>query len=168
MRPGLILYGYPPSDRMSAVPIQPVLSLRSRIIYVKEVPAGSSIGYGRTFIAERNCRIATLAIGYDDGLPRLLSNRGHVLLGGGRAPIVGRISMDLTTIDVSHLDGVTPGDEAILLGSAGEERLGADLLATWAETIPWEILCGIGSRVPRLYRRADSVELRSRFAKSLA
>lgn len=168
VRPGLILYGYPPSDRMSPVPIRPVLSLRSRVIYIKEVPPGTSIGYGRTFIAERNCRIATLAIGYDDGLPRLLSNRGHVLLGGRRAPIVGRISMDLTTVDVSHLDGIAPGDEAILLGSSGEERLGADLLATWAGTIPWEILCGIGSRVPRLYRRADSFEVRSRFAKSLA
>ncbi len=168
VRPGLILYGYPPSDRMSAVSIHPVLSLRSRIIYVKEVPKGTSIGYGRTFIAERDCRIATLAIGYDDGLPRLLSNRGHILLGGRRAPIVGRISMDLTTVDISHLDGVALGDEAILLGSAGEEHLGADLLATWAGTIPWEILCGIGSRVPRLYRRADCLEVRSRFAKSLA
>ncbi len=168
VRPGLILYGYPPSNRMSPVPIRPVLSLRSRIIYIKEVPPGTSIGYGRTFTAERTCRIATLAIGYDDGLPRLLSNRGHVLLGGRRAPIVGRISMDLTTVDVSHLDNIALGDEAILLGSAGEERLGADLLATWAETIPWEILCGIGSRVPRLYRRADSFDLCSRFAKSLA
>jgi alanine racemase len=168
VRPGIILYGYPPSDRMTPVPLRPVLSLRSRIIYMKAVPTGASLGYGRTFTTSRTSRIATLAIGYDDGLPRLLGNRGYVLIGGRRAPIVGRISMDLTTVDVTDLPDAALGDEAILLGQTATESLGADRLAAWADTIHWEILCGIGSRVPRLYRRNREEEIDSRFAKGLA
>ncbi len=168
LRPGIVLYGYPPSTLMTPLPLRPVLSLRSRIIYVKDVAPGTSLGYGRTWVADRRARIASLAIGYDDGLPRLLSNRGHVLVRGRRAPIVGRISMDLTTIDVSGIPGAALGDEALLIGVSGEDRLGADRVAEWAETITWEILCGIGSRVPRLYRRAGGREIRSRFAKGLA
>jgi alanine racemase len=168
VRPGIILYGYPPSNRMTAMPLRPVLSLRSRIIYVKTVPAGTSLGYGRTFITTRTSRIATLAIGYDDGLPRLLSNRGYVLVRGGRAPIVGRISMDLTTVDITDLSDAALGDEVVLVGETAGERLGADHLAAWAETIHWEILCGIGSRVPRLYHGARGEEIESRFAKGLA
>ena len=168
VRPGILLYGYPPSRRVSRFPIAPVLSLRSRIIYLKEIAPGTSLGYGRTHIADRPARIASLALGYDDGLPRHAGNRGYVLVRGRRAPIVGRVSMDLTTVDVSGIPEAALGDEAVILGTSGGETLGADQIAAWGETIPWEILCGIGSRVPRLYRRGDALKLVSRFPVPLA
>jgi alanine racemase len=154
-RPGLVLYGYPPSGKVSTLPWRPVLSLKSTVIYLKEVEAGTSLGYGRTYVTARPARIASLAIGYDDGLPRLVGNRGYVLVRGRRAPIVGRISMDLTTIDVTEIPDARLGDVAVLIGRDGEEFLGADLLASWAETISWEVLCGVGARVPRVYRTRD-------------
>ncbi len=170
VRPGIILYGYPPSAATSAFPLRPVLSLKTRIIYLKEVPAGTSLGYGRTFVTTGPARIASLAIGYDDGLPRLAGNRGSVLVRGRRAPIVGRVSMDLTTVDVTGIPEAALGDEAVVFGASGGERIGADEVAAWAQTIPWEVLCGIGSRVPRLYLsgagRAPKVV--SRFAFPLA
>jgi alanine racemase len=165
VRPGIVLYGYPPSDRVRREAWRPVLSLHSRIIYLKDIPAGASLGYGRTFVAARPSRIASLAIGYDDGLPRLLSNRGHVLVGGRPAPIVGRISMDLTTVDVTGVPGVAAGDRAVVIGRDGDQALGADRVAAWADTIVWEVLCGIGARVPRLYRRGGSESLVSRFGR---
>ncbi|MFQ5877651.1 MAG: alanine racemase [Acidobacteriota bacterium] len=168
VRPGIMLYGYPPSERMTPLPLRPVLSLRARIIYIKDVPPGASLGYGRTWIAPRPSRIASLPLGYDDGLPRLLGNRGHVLVRGRPAPIVGRISMDLTTVDVTGIPEAALGDEAILIGASGQARLGADQLAAWAETIHWEVLCGIGPRVPRLYRRGREQIFVSRFATILA
>ena len=168
VRPGIILYGYPPSEKMSMLPIRPVLSFRTRIIYIKEIPVGTSLGYGRTFVAKRRSRIASLPVGYDDGLPRLLSNRGHVLIRGHEAPIVGRISMDLTTVDVSDIPDAVLGDEVVLIGSDGELNLGADNLALWAGTIHWEILCGIGSRVPRCYRHGQKRFFVSRFETSMA
>lgn len=166
VRPGLVLYGYPPSPKVTPLPVKPVLSLKSRIIFIKEVPAGSSLGYGRTFVASRTTRVASLALGYDDGLPRLASNRGFVLVRGRRAPIAGRISMDLTTVDVTGVPGVALGDEVIVIGACGGEAIGADLVASWADTISWEVLCGIGSRVPRLFVRGEERELVSRFAQT--
>lgn len=163
VRPGLVLYGYPPSVKVTPLEVRPVLSLKTRIIYIKDVAAGTSLGYGRTFVAARPTRVASLALGYDDGLPRLASNRGHVLLRGRPAPIVGRISMDLTTVDVTDIPGATLGDEVTVLGGSGAERIGADRIAEWAETIPWEVLCGIGSRVPRLFVRGEEREVVSRF-----
>jgi alanine racemase len=165
VRPGIVLYGYPPSDRVRREDWRPVLSLHARIIYVKDVPEGTSLGYGRTFVTSRPSRIASLAIGYDDGLPRLLSNRGHVLVRGRAAPIVGRISMDLTTVDVTGIPGVAAGDRAVVIGRDGDQALGADRLAAWAETIVWEVLCGVGTRVPRLYRRDGAETLVSRFGR---
>ena len=164
VRPGLVLYGYPPSAKMTPLEVRPVLSLKTRIIYIKDVAAGTSLGYGRTFVAPRPTRVASLALGYDDGLPRLASNRGHVLLRGRPAPIVGRISMDLTTVDVTDVPGAALGDEVTVIGGTGAERIGADRIAAWAETIPWEILCGIGSRVPRLLVRGEEREVVSRFS----
>lgn len=166
VRPGLVLYGYPPSPKVTPMPVKPVLSLKSRIIFMKEVPAGSSLGYGRTFVASRTTRVASLALGYDDGLPRLASNRGFVLVRGRRAPIAGRISMDLTTVDVTDVPGAALGDEVIVIGTCGGEAIGADLVASWADTISWEVLCGIGSRVPRLFVRGEERELVSRFAQA--
>jgi alanine racemase len=164
VRPGIALYGYPPSDQLSPLPLRPVLSLRSRIVYLREVPPGTSIGYGRTWEARQRARIATLAIGYADGLPCRLGNRGHALIRGGSAPIVGRINMDLTTVDVTGLPGAELGDEAILCGRSGGESVGADRIAAWAETHIWDVLCGIGLRVPRLYIEGGSRSFDSKFA----
>ena len=166
VRPGLVLYGYPPSTKMTPLEVRPVLSLKTRIIYLKEIPPGTSLGYGRTFVAARPTRVASLALGYDDGLPRLASNRGHVLLRGRPAPIVGRISMDLTTVDVTDIPGATLGDEVTVIGISGGESIGADRIAAWADTIPWEVLCGISSRVPRLFVRGNEREVESRFSLS--
>jgi alanine racemase len=164
VRPGLVLFGYPPSTKVTPLEVSPVLSLRSRIIYLKDISPGTSLGYGRTYVAARPTRVASLALGYDDGLPRLASNRGHVLLRGRPAPIVGRISMDLTTVDVTDIPGATLGDEVTVIGVSGGESIGADRIAAWADTIPWEVLCGIGSRVPRLFVRGKEREVVSRFS----
>lgn len=163
VRPGLVLYGYSPSPRVTPLPVRPVLSLKTRVIYIKDVEPGTTLGYGRTFAASRRTRVASLALGYDDGLPRLVSNRGHVLVRGRRAPVVGRVSMDLTTVDVTDIPGTALGDEVTVIGRSGEEALGADQVAAWAETISWEVLCGIGPRVPRVYVRGAERQVVSRF-----
>ncbi len=164
VRPGIALYGYPPSGRATALPLRPVLSLRSRIIYLREIPPGTSIGYGRTHKAKARSRIATLAIGYDDGLPYRLGNRGYVLIRGRRAPIVGRVNMDLTTVDVTGIPDAELGDAAVICGRSEDELLGADRLAQWAETHIWDVLCHIGPRVPRVYLEGVERTVSSRFA----
>ena len=166
VRPGLLLYGYSPSRLLAAAPLRPILRLSTRIVLLKEVEAGDAVGYGATFVAKRRSRIATVAAGYDDGVMRSLSNRGRFLVRGHSAPIVGRVSMDLTTLDVSDIPQASAGDEAVLIGSQGDSFQGADQVAADAGTIAWEILCGIGWRVPRLYRRGDRiVAVRSRFGE---
>ena len=152
VRPGLMLYGIYPSPGMaSQVALKPVLSWKTRILQLKKIPKGSSISYGQTFVTRRGSLIATLPVGYADGYPRLLSNRGAVLVWGKRAPIVGRVCMDLTMIDVTDIRGVRQGDEVVLLGHQGREKLSADEMALWAETISYEILTSISARVPRIY-----------------
>src|SRR3990172_587865 len=152
VRPGLMLYGIYPSPGMaSQVALKPVLSWKTRILQLKKIPKGSSISYGQTFVTRRESLIATLPVGYADGYPRLLSNRGAVLVRGKRAPIVGRVRMDLTMIDVTDIRGVQQGDEVVLLGHQGREKLSADEMALWAETISYEILTSISARVPRIY-----------------
>ncbi len=152
VRPGLMLYGiHPSSQMMSQVSLKPVLSWKTRALQVKRLPGGSSISYGQTFVTERDSLIATLPLGYADGYHRLLSNRGVVLIRGKRAPIVGRVCMDLTMVDVTQIAGVAQGDEAVLLGNQGEETISADEMAGWAETISYEILTSISARVPRIY-----------------
>src|SRR5207249_4127611 len=111
-RPGLLLYGYNPDPRGATLPVRPVLALKSRVIDVRDVPAGGTVGYGRAWRAAAPARVATLGIGYADGLPRAASNRGQVLVRGRRAPIAGRVSMDLTTIDVTAIPEAEPGDVA--------------------------------------------------------
>jgi alanine racemase len=117
---------------------------------VKELPAGASVGYSRTFTAQRKSRIAALPLGYADGYHRLLSNRGAVLVRGKRAPVAGRISMDLTMIDVTDIAGVIQGDEVVLIGRQGAENISADEVAGWAETISYEVLTSVSARVPRV------------------
>ncbi|MFZ4629378.1 MAG: alanine racemase [Blastocatellia bacterium] len=160
-RAGATLYGLvgdvlaPSIAPLAAERLRPVLSLHTRIILLKWVPAGQPLGYGGTYRTQRVSRIATLPIGYADGLRRALSNRGHVLIRGCRAPIVGRVSMDLTLVDVTDIPGVTLGDEVILLGrqvhfpSASPIR--AEELAAEIGTISYEVVTGIGPRVPRHY-----------------
>jgi alanine racemase len=152
VRPGLVLYGmYPAPTMKKQIALKPVLSWRTRIIQLKHCPAGSCIGYGRTFVTKRQSLIATLPVGYADGYRRLLSNRAEVIVRGKRAPVVGRVSMDLTTVDVTDIRNVQQGDEVVLLGRQGGAEISADEMAAWASTISYEIFTSIGARVPRIH-----------------
>jgi len=136
--------------------LRPAMTFTARITQVKTVSAGESVGYGRTWVAERDTRIATVAAGYADGVHRAQSNRGVVLIGGRRCPIVGRVSMDQLTADVSAAGGARAGDEAVIFGRQGAEWLGADEVAAAVGTISYEVLCSVSARVPRV--SAGSVE----------
>lgn len=154
VRPGGVLYGLwrdilPPEVQKTG--LQPVMSLRSRIFLLKCVPKGETIGYGCTFEASRESLIATLPLGYDDGYMRGLSNRGHVIVRGVLAPVVGRISMDLTLIDATNVPDVAMDDEVTLFGRAGDHQIAVEDLAKIVGTLSYEITCRIGQRVPRLY-----------------
>jgi alanine racemase len=152
VRPGIMLYGvYPAPAMASQIDLKAVLTWKTKILQLKKVPAGSSISYGQTFMTERESLIATLPVGYADGYPRLLSNRGEVLIGGQRAPLAGRVCMDLTMIDVTAIRNVAQGDEVVLLGRQGDEEISADQIAAWANTISYEILTSISARVPRIH-----------------
>jgi len=132
------------------VPLRPVMALHSRIILLKWVPQGETVGYGCTFEASRQTLVATIPIGYDDGYMRALSNRGHAIIRGVYATVIGRISMDLTLIDVTNVPGVKLEDEVILIGSDGKLSVTAEDLARTAGTLSYEVTCGIGARVPRI------------------
>jgi alanine racemase len=154
LRPGLALYGYAARFAGGAQPrqadnLKPVLAWKSRVMSLRTIQPGETAGYCATFTATRPTRLALLPAGYADGLNRLLSNRDAVLIRGKRAPIAGRISMDLTTVDVSEIAGVEIGDEAVLIGAQGAEAITAYDHADLAGTIPYEILCNISARVPR-------------------
>ena len=164
LRPGLVLLGVPPAKGRLAAPFKPVASLRTRVAQVDEFPEGYRFGYSGSFAAARPSRIAVLPAGYADGVNRLLDRGGEVLIGGRRAPVVGRVSMDLVTVDVTDLPPVGVGDEAVLLGSQGEEEIGAWEIAERFGTIPWEVFCWIGDRVPRLgFNGGSLVDAASRF-----
>jgi alanine racemase len=153
VRPGLMLYGYAPlEERLAGVELRPVLSLVTRIVFMKKVPAGVPISYGRTFTTKRESLIATLPIGYADGYSRVLSNRGEVLVRGARVPVVGRVCMDMCMIDVTDVPAVCEGDDVVLIGFQGNERITADDIAEKTGTIAYEVLCGISNRVPRIYQ----------------
>ncbi|HIV68947.1 MAG TPA: alanine racemase [Candidatus Butyricicoccus stercorigallinarum] len=148
VRAGIILYGYyPDATTKKTVPLKPVMTVKSRVVQVREVPAGDSIGYGRTYTADKPLRVAVFAMGYADGYPRCVSNRISVVVGGKVVPCIGRICMDMAWADVSGLD-VRRGDEVVIFG---EGPVTADTLADAAGTISYEILCDVGKRVPRLY-----------------
>ncbi len=154
VRPGGVLYGLwrdilPPSTENNK--LRPVMSVHSRIMMLKWVPQGETIGYGCTFEASRKSLVATVPIGYDDGYLRGLSNRSHVIVRGTYAPVVGRISMDLTILDVTSVEGVELGDRVTLLGRDGVFEIPAEDLARIAGTLSYEVTCGIGERVPRVY-----------------
>lgn len=153
VRPGITVYGlYPSSDvRHDLVKLAPVMTLKAKVAFVKEVSERCSISYGRTFFTKEKTKIATVPLGYGDGYSRLLSNQGKVLVRGARAPVVGRVCMDQLMIDVGHIPGVRQGDEVVLLGSQGEEAITVDELAAQMGTINYEVLCLISERVPRVY-----------------
>jgi alanine racemase len=136
---------------------------RTEIARLKRLPAGHAVGYGETFHTTRDSDIATLPVGYADGYNRLLSNRGHVLVHGRRAPVVGRVSMDLVTIDVTDIESVAVGDEVVLLGSQGDETIKGEEIASLIGTISYEVFCNVSARVPRVYREGERVTVRSRF-----
>lgn len=151
VRPGLLLYGLVPPPLASTIDLKPVMSLTSRVVAVKGVRAGETVGYGGRFTAERPVTLAVIPAGYADGLDRRLENHGHVLIRGRRAKIVGAVSMDMLTVDVTDIDAVGPGDEVVFLGSQGGQSIDAREMADWIDTIPYEILCRLGSRVERKY-----------------
>lgn len=153
VRPGLMLYGYNPlEEHAPGLDLRPVLSLVTRIVFLKRVPAGTPISYGRTFVTRRESLIATLPIGYADGYSRSLSNSGEALVRGMRAPLVGRVCMDMCMLDVTDVPGVSEGDDVMLIGSQGSEHITADDIAAKIGTIAYEVLCGISDRVPRIYK----------------
>jgi alanine racemase len=158
VRVGALLYGYclpllfPPNSRPLSLPVfEPILCLKSRVVFLKDHPAGAPLGYGASFFTRRPSRIATVPVGYADGLSRGLSNRGHMIVRGQYARIVGNISMDLTLIDVTDISGVSVGDEVTLIGKSDGASITAAELARLLGTIPYEVLCSIGKRVPRIY-----------------
>jgi alanine racemase len=137
---------------MEQPPLRPVMSLYSRIEFLKQVKRGERLGYGGTFETTRDSVIATIPIGYDDGYRRVFSNKARAIVRGQIAPVVGRVSMDLTIIDVTNVPGAAVDDPVTLLGSGGDCSISAEDLGELAETISYEITCGISNRVPRIYR----------------
>ena len=150
VRPGIILYGVPPSERPCTLDLRPVLSFKTRVMMVKRVPKGTPLGYGRSRVTERPSLIGTLGVGYADGLNRLLSDTGHALVNGRPAPYAGRISMDHAMVDLTGVGEVAPGDEVVLVGGRGGAAITAWDFSRWCGTIPYEILCRVGERVPRV------------------
>ena len=158
VRPGIALYGYSlpvvhggQTAATAALPLRPALAWKTHVLTVKGIAAGQGVGYMGTYVTKTRSRVAVLPVGYADGYPRLLSNRGRVIVRGEYAPVVGRVSMDLTIVDVGHIPGVAVGDEVVLIGESGGKRVDAVELARLCETVPYEILCGLSQRVPRVY-----------------
>jgi len=153
VRPGIMLYGlYPATGLYKRLKLKPVLSWYTKIVQIKEVPKGVGLSYGHTFITKRASKIATLPIGYADGLSRLLSNRGKVLLQGQVCPIVGRVCMDMCLVDVTKVRTAQVGNEVVLLGQQGKKEITADNMAKILNTISYEIVCAISNRVPRIFK----------------
>lgn len=150
VRVGMLLFGGEPLDGGTSA-LEPVMRWTTRIARLKTLPAGSSVGFGATFVTGRESRIATIPVGYADGYPFRLSGNADVLIRGRRAPVVGRVSMDLVTLDVTDIDGVALDDEVVLLGSQGDQRITVEELAERSGTIAYELLCSVGRRIPRTY-----------------
>ncbi len=155
VRPGIAIYGLKPSEEtnLTALTLRPAMALKSRIIHLKTAPAGTPISYGMTYRTAVPTRIATIPAGYADGYRRILSSRGVMLVGGRRVPVVGRVCMDLTMLDVGGVPDVRVGDEVVIFGRQGTGLISADEIAAALGTINYEIVCDLTARVPRLYRR---------------
>jgi alanine racemase len=162
VRPGLMVYGILPVSyhfhhRRTDMKLRPVMSLRSRVVNLRDIPAGRSVSYERNYFTTRDSRIAVISVGYGDGYPYSLTNKGEAIVSGRRVPVVGNVCMDLTMLDVTDVPGVRIGDAATLLGSAAGDTICANELALRAETIPYEIVCRVSPRVPRVYLRGGKV-----------
>ncbi len=152
VRPGIALYGLYPNPKMKyRVKLVPAMQVRARVLHVKTLEKGESVSYGRTYTARKKIKVATIAMGYADGILRSLSNKGAFLIKGKKVPIVGRVCMDMTIVDASAVSGVKAGDAATFFGREGKAFLPVEEQAAHAGTISYEILCGIGDRVPRVY-----------------
>jgi alanine racemase len=160
VRVGLLQFGIlpHPNSMLARVHTEPVFSFHTRIGLVKDLPAGTGISYGRTHVLKKNAKVALLTAGYGDGIARACSNRGFVLIHGQRCPILGRVCMDQTVVDITAVpDEVRCGDPVVLIGRQGAEEITVAEFSRWADTIPWETLCSVTKRVPRLYRNAAGV-----------
>lgn len=155
VRAGITLYGLYPSEEVvrDVVPLRPALSLYSHLVCVKNLRRGQSVSYGGTFTAQEDMRVATVPLGYGDGYPRSLSNKGYVLLRGKKAPVLGRVCMDQFMVDVSHIPEAKEGDRVVLLGADGGEGISAELLGEMSGRFHYELVCDIGKRIPRIYRK---------------
>jgi len=151
VRTGINLHGSFDPNGKRALKVESVLTLKTRVAQVRDLPAGTTLGYGRTWCLNRTTRVATISAGYADGLPLALTNRGHVLVKGVPCPVIGRISMDYTTVDVSHVPNVVPGDEVVCLGKAGRHQVTPDDWGALKGTHAYEIICSLGNRVARVY-----------------
>lgn len=166
VRAGITLYGLLPSDEVKKIDLQPVMEVRARVTFVKTVEKGGSISYGATYTAAEDVKIATIGFGYADGYPRQLSNKGWVLIHGKKAPICGRVCMDQFMVDVSEIPDAKCGDEAVLIGRDGEERITMEELGELSGRFNYELACDISKRVPRVYIKNGSM-LSSRDAYKL-
>ena len=153
VRAGITLYGLAPSGEvdMNLVPLRPAMSLYSHVVFVKDLFPGEAVSYGGTFVADKTMRVATIPLGYGDGYPRSLSNKGYVLIHGRKAPILGRVCMDQFMVDVSDIAGVREGDLVTLLGRDGEESITAEYLGEASGRFNYELVCDFSKRIPRLY-----------------
>lgn len=159
VRPGLLAFGHLPNGATGAVPARPVMSWKSRLVQIRRIPAGRPISYGNTFTTARETLLGVVPVGYGHGLPFRISNRGKMLVGGRRVPVLGRVTMDMTMVDLTDLETPPrPGDEVVFFGTQNGATITLHELAGWADTIPYEILCGISKRVPRTYLRKGKVE----------
>jgi alanine racemase len=160
VRPGLLLYGCSPIEGVPIAGLRPAMSMKTRVIAFKQVPAGYGISYGRSYLTYKPTIVGILPVGYTDGYSRMLSNKASVLIRGKRAPVIGRVTMDQTMVDLSDIQGVAVGDEVILMGETGTQRITAGDLGSLAQTISYEVLCTVGKLVRRVYH--DSVQSDSR------
>jgi alanine racemase len=152
VRTGILLSGHLPATHLQGtIRLESVLTLRTRLARVFRVEEGETVGYGRTWLAERPSVVGLVPVGYADGYPRELSNRGEALVRGIRCPVAGRVSMDQIGLDLTNVPGVAEGDEVVLIGRQGGQEITADEIAGWCGTISYEILCGLSDRVPRHY-----------------
>ncbi len=157
VRSGIMTYGLYPSEEVvkENVVLKPALSLISHVAFVKEVDSGFAVSYGSTYVTSGKTKIATIPVGYGDGYPRSLSNKGRVLIGGEYAPIIGRVCMDQFMVDVTHIPNVKQGDEVVLVGVQGDKRISVEEVADLAGSFNYEFVCGINKRVPRVYEGGD-------------
>lgn len=153
VRCGIVTYGVYPSDEVnhSLINLIPAMELKSHVVYIKEVEAGTGISYGSTFITNGRTKVATIPVGYADGYSRNMSNVGRVIIRGQYAPIIGRICMDYFMVDVTHIEGISQGDVVTLLGKDGDNVITVETLARWSHSFPYEMICTVGKRIPRVY-----------------